>query len=497
MEHIHVPVGKALLAAGRGAFRFGKRKAFQALMNVVTPSKYLRGSDRGPDAVKTSSVAFGAQSYRVSGRKCRLKKRRVTYTDMKNVYTQLFAPLRFHIMVGPCGSAENLNLRSLALIGFNDNIPLGMVRTQMNQGLIMVKCVFPFCSGQFPPLKQIAYLQNNLINSSQLGTAGTATQYHPFQPQSQYLQPDVGNLKDNSSNAWKGPLNRRMTIGPTTVTHHLWNSGVGSVRLKVIYIQAVQDSNTNPLTLWGNDLISQQANWPVESIGTASNPYNFQTPVFLDEYHLWTGLRGGTTTLMSGPDSGLNPDANQMCALLSGQKLIEPGVGAWFKRFWRKRKSAVYTLGPNEKLSISDCIPKFTYCDADAQIPVGNVSNLSNGNVPQYRPKWAYGMIFMVQGCEVGDTSLNPVAAAQGAFGGETLTQDIVHVSHTYEFKGSIVNMAINHSNPLLKYGSLIPNAMERNSWVDVTGQVTQNPTTDNTAIPTYPLGGNTKPTSL
>ena len=492
-----MPVGKALLAAGRGAFRFGKRKAFQAFMNVVTPAKYMRGSARGPDAVKTSSVAFGAQSYRVSGRKCRLKKRRITYTDMNNMYTQLFSPLRFHICVGPSGSAENLNLRQLALLGFNDNIPFGMIPTELNQALILVKAVFPFCQGQFEPLRQIAYLQNNLINSNQLGLTGTATQYLQFDATGNYLNAAATALKDNSTNGWTGPLNRSMSIGPTTVTHHFWNSGLGSVRIKVIYIRATQDSSTNPLTLWGSDLLSQQAHWPVQSIGTNLKPYDFQTPVYLDEYHTWTGLRGAATTLMSGPDSGLNPDANQMCAILSGQKMIEPGVGAWFKRFWKKRKSAVYTLGPNEKLSISDCIPKFMFNDADAKIPVGNVSNLGDGNLPQYRPKWAYGMIFMVQGCDVGDKSLNPVASGQGAFGSETLTQQVYHVSHTYEFKGSIVNMAINHKNPVVKYGSLVPNAMERNSWSVVQGQVTQNATTDHTAIPTYPLGGNTKPADL
>ena len=486
-----MPVGRYIAAAAAGYLARRAKRKFSEYMNYVTPSKRARGS-HAPDAVKTTSVAYGAQSYRVSGRKCRLKKRRITYTDVNNMYTQLFSPLRFHICVGPNGSNENLHLKSMALLGYNDNIPFGMIPTELNQALILVKAVFPFCQGQFEPLRQLAYLQNNLINSNQLGITGTTGQYVQFDAAANLLQA-ANPLKDNSSNPWSGPLNRSMAIGPTTVTHHFWNSGLGSVRIKVIYIRATQDSSTNPLTLWGSDLLSQQVHFPVQSVGTNTNLFNFQTPVYLDEYHTWSGARGATTTLMSGPDSGVNPDANQMCAILSGQKMIEPGVGAWFKRFWKKRKSAVYTLGPNEKLSISDCIPKFYFNDADARIPMGNASNLGDGQLPQYRSKWAYGMIFMVQGCEVGDTSLNPVASAQGAFGPETLTQAVSHVSHTYEFKGALVNMAINHKNPIVKYGSLVPNAMEQNRWIVVQGQVTQNATTDDTAIPTYPVGGYTK----
>lgn len=482
---------KSLAGAAAGAaFRYAKRKfAKTGFMNYVTPSKHLRGSHRAPDAVKTTSVAFGGQSYRVSGRKCRLRKRRVFYTDVKMMYNQLFSPLRFHIAVGPRSSTENANVNGI-LLGTNDNIPFGLVPTTLNEGLVVAKLVMPFCLAAFNYYKASCVMNNNLINDA--GSAGITMsnqQWNIYQARLNALEPNA--TQDLSGNTVTGAVYRKMVIGPTTVTHHFWNSGLGSCRLKVIYIKAIQDNTISPFRLWAEDLASQQPNWAANAItsGPASY-YNVQTPAYLDVLHNWVGARGTTTSKLSDAHSS-NPDYFQTAAVLSGGKLIEPGVGPHFKRFWKKRKSAVYTLGPNEKLSISDCVPKFTVTDGDFIIGSNTASNnVSIGNGVQYRPKWAYGMIFLLIGCDVGDKTLNPVVSAQGAFGPETTSTSVPHLLHSYEIKGSCVNTALNHSNPVMKLGAMIPSAAERNTWTVSSGQVTMDATTDNTAIPSYPLGG-------
>jgi hypothetical protein len=205
--------------------------------------------------------------------------------------------------------------------------------------------------------------------------------------------------------------------------------------------------------------------------------------------HQYLGTRTASTVQMASPDSG--GDFFQAASILVGGKLLQPGVGSHFKRFWRVRKTAVYTLGPNEKLSVSDCVPKFTVTDGDFTIPGNETSAIAPGTAPQYRPKWAYGMIFLLMGLEMADKTLNPVeTVAPGAFGPENCTTSIPHLHHTYELRGAVVNTAFNHSNPRIKLGSLFPNAAERNTWATVTGQITQSGTTDNTAINTFPPGG-------
>ena len=511
-----MPIAKSLAGAAAGlAYRYAKRKFFKTgFMNYVTPSKYLRGSVRAPDAVQTTNGVLGVVSRRVSGRGCRRRRKKFTRTMGMELYKQLFQPLRVQVKVGAAGSIANSELITGGFLGINDNLPLGLVPITQNESLILGKLVFPMTLTTLRAMRNACLENNNYISVSGNGRPGiNSIGAHPrFSQVGSGQYGGINPLQNTGLKNIQGVNSKYSIVGPTDVEHHFWNTSNQPCEIYVVMIRAKVDNQTNPFELMSQDVESDLANYLTHNFQSEApaSSYNLMFPAFIDPGAVFGGrlitagvvgnlaprLAGQVVYTPDDPAATGNTDQWQTACLLNSDKFVTPGVGPCFRRFWSVRKRRVYHLGPGEKLTVKDCIPKFRYFMSDDFVPLGNVSNGNNTGavVPSYRSRWAYGTMIFLKGAPMADSTINAPTALNGAFGPENLGRFMPHVIHNYEWRTEFTMVGINQQAPRLELGKFFVTSREKNVVLAAAqSQVLVNTTEDDSGAPTYPIFGTAK----
>ena len=454
-------------------------KVGKAAYGYYSRMKRKRSKSVNKSALATvaNPTTQGGGVRRIRGHKCRRKKQHVTEGSMKLLRNVVQPMTTLDIFVGPYLSQGNTNLITNGVLGANDNIPLGFPNSQTYESMTFLKVWF--ANSRTVCQRMITIASGQVNTSSYYGIQTGVKNTSGFGANENgvgggnYSQTSYAN--DLAGNPILGYVPYTPYQFEAQITkHRLYNPSVSQMRVKAIYFYTAMDNLYNPLYLWAKDLASQTAGYfgnvsiPDGSIlpgmdyahGTNQPYINFQN-IFSDATQGNNFHNFGDCANSGG--TGAATDPIQMCgALCQNQgKMLVPG-GPQFKKYYGIEKIQDITMQPGETLTLEHCNPAFKFTGLDATL--GMVQG-SIGNIPQYRPKWGRGIIFMVSGPLIYDGGQNFPVYPKSGYGLPTQTGEAVgqqnqstappYLYHTYHINAKIRVSNMTQTNARVSLGTM------------------------------------------